>query len=586
MIDRIRALLASLLEEATRTTELAALDNDALDGVHQELRDAYASIRAGEMEGVEATDVETLRSIREAVTLIEAEQGVRAEAASIAAAELAELDAAMTPTEAPTEPETPEGGEPTGDEPPADPAPAEPEAAAEPVVAAPARPARPSLAALAANRPAAAAPVVRPGEFVARPRWQSLDGRTFDQADIALRINEAQGALLSAPAGFADKVVVARVKVDYPEERFISEGDDAVRATQKVEAVTAGSQDPATYEDPEVAALVAAGGFCAPPEPRYDIANVSSADRPVRNGLPRFGASRGAVTFVRSGGLSSITVAGNSRAVSIWDNANDILPASPTTKPYQTFACRSAVTATLQAIVARGRFGNFMGRAFPELVADDVNLMMAAHARLAEVELLDAIIESINVDLTQTGFFGTMRDLRQTFQQAASQMRSTERMATGSRFRALLAREALDMMQQDVFFQTASGELEALRIDEAQVRAILALSGVNVAYAMDTPTGADAFVANADSQNLADYPDNFIVPIFPEGTVAFLDGGQLDLGIVRDSTLNNTNDYEMFVETFEAAAWLGPRALTLTLTTCPNGDSQLPVRVTSVCAGS
>jgi hypothetical protein len=46
--------------------------------------------------------------------------------------------------------------------------------------------------------------------------------------------------------------------------------------------------------------------------------------------------------------------------------------------------------------------------------------------------------------------------------------------------------------------------------------------------------------------------------LFVDGAVQFIDGGRLDLGVVRDSTLDATldatNDYETFVETFETIA--------------------------------
>jgi hypothetical protein len=37
---------------------------------------------------------------------------------------------------------------------------------------------------------------------------------------------------------------------------------------------------------------------------------------------------------------------------------------------------------------------------------------------------------------------------------------------------------------------------------------------------------------------------------FPEGTFLYIDGGTLDLGLVRDSTLNSTNDFQVFGEIF------------------------------------
>jgi hypothetical protein len=61
----------------------------------------------------------------------------------------------------------------------------------------------------------------------------------------------------------------------------------------------------------------------------------------------------------------------------------------------------------------------------------------------------------------------------------------------------------------------------------------------------------------------------------------------LDLGIVRDPELNGTNDFEVFMETFEELAWLDPYAKTLTITTCPNGELQVATDETgALCSGS
>ena len=39
--------------------------------------------------------------------------------------------------------------------------------------------------------------------------------------------------------------------------------------------------------------------------------------------------------------------------------------------------------------------------------------------------------------------------------------------------------------------------------------------------------------------------------LYPQGTFLAMDGGTLDLGIIRDSVLNSTNDFQIFAETFE-----------------------------------
>ncbi len=73
--------------------------------------------------------------------------------------------------------------------------------------------------------------------------------------------------------------------------------------------------------------------------------------------------------------------------------------------------------------------------------------------------------------------------------------------------------------------------------------------------------------------------------LFHEGAFVFLDGGMLDLGVVRDSTLNATNDFETFAETFEAAAFRGVESLWVASPICVNGESQLAVDA-STCVGS
>jgi len=63
--------------------------------------------------------------------------------------------------------------------------------------------------------------------------------------------------------------------------------------------------------------------------------------------------------------------------------------------------------------------------------------------------------------------------------------------------------------------------------------------------------------------------------LFPEGNWYFLDSGGLDLGIVRDSTLNSTNDYQYFYETWEQAFFNGVESQWHTATLNPSGTFSL-----------
>ena len=61
----------------------------------------------------------------------------------------------------------------------------------------------------------------------------------------------------------------------------------------------------------------------------------------------------------------------------------------------------------------------------------------------------------------------------------------------------------------------------------------------------------------------------------------FLDGGVLELGIVRDSVLNAENQFEIFGESFENAANVGIESLWITTDVCPGGAVAAPKDLTA-----
>ena len=69
--------------------------------------------------------------------------------------------------------------------------------------------------------------------------------------------------------------------------------------------------------------------------------------------------------------------------------------------------------------------------------------------------------------------------------------------------------------------------------------------------------------------------------LFVSGTFQFLDGGRLDLGVVRDSILDATNDYETFVEPFEGIAFRGVEVYQVQSTILPTGGSAGSVAASS-----
>jgi hypothetical protein len=112
-------------------------------------------------------------------------------------------------------------------------------------------------------------------------------------------------------------------------------------------------------------------------------------------------------------------------------------------------------------------------------------------------------------------------------------------------------------------------------INRGRATQILRDAGIEPTYYLDAVTGgtSQAF-ADETAGALDDFPDVIQWALYVEGAFIHVDGGSLELGMVRDSTLNSTNDFQMFGETFENVALLGPAqsALWVTSTVCPSGE--------------
>jgi hypothetical protein len=69
--------------------------------------------------------------------------------------------------------------------------------------------------------------------------------------------------------------------------------------------------------------------------------------------------------------------------------------------------------------------------------------------------------------------------------------------------------------------------------------------------------------------------------IHAEGSMIHLDTGEIDLGIIRDSTLTAINKFRNFAESFETVVNVGPEAVALTMTTCPDGTFSNAIDIAS-----
>ena len=362
--------------------------------------------------------------------------------------------------------------------------------------------------------------------------------------EVASLMEKRIHSLRRVNGGDGEQHIVASVTTHFPEERTLTQ--DAESNWEKIQAVTS----------PE--AIVASGGHVAPFETRYEIFGLGSTARPVRDSLARFQADRGGIRFVTPPVLSSY---GN--AVGVWTAANDSAETpDPATKTSLTVTAASENTVATDAVTLQMQFGNLATRAYPELIARHNELGLIQHAREAEQYLLGKIGDA-STAVTTTSLIGFGRDFLVQIGRAAAAYRSRHRMEADAPLRAIVPSWVKDAMAADLALSMPG---DSLLNAYAEVDGYVSARGVNLTASLDQNVyGAQSTGA------LLEFADSFTWYLFSEGTFLFLDGGTLDLGIIRDSSLVGTNDYKMFVETFEGIAKVGIESLAITSTISVNG---------------
>ncbi len=450
------------------------------------------------------------------------------------------------------------------------------------LAAAPGAPRLPSTAAMAASRPRDAAPSVTNVE----PRIERLRDRAWvDIDELCQEFSEAMGTIDEWYGTKPQKVALGRIRrPDFPAERHLGQGDDRAN-NQKLAALLDGAYMPDRWTD----TLVASGGWCSPAMPSYDIPIVAGTHRPVRDYLPGFQADRGQVISITPPALSAVKsssaqVAGS--AVSVWPNSVDVSPGS-TVKPFQTVQCPTNVTTAAEAIVEQLQIGSFVDRGFPELIQTWIGLATAAHARRAEGQLLQAIHNNVTSATTTPQILGSGRDFFPFISQGAARYRWRNRMPHDAKLRLLVPSLIIDHIAADVGRQQPGDGLESFAWGEPEFRAALAAKSINVTLYEDVPDSVSAAVraryeGAQGNTELGELPLTVISYLFHEGAFSMLDAGTLDLGVIRDSTLNSTNDFRYFVEAFEGVIPRVIEAVEITHSLAPLGTA--PALVSDVGA--
>jgi hypothetical protein len=555
-LEKIRA-------EIARINELNASELDALQ---TELGSLFDDVFA------EETTPENLTIVNELSSAIEATMARSEEiAAATAQAEQDKAAAAEVRNRLNGDPEDDKGSEEGDDK--GDGAPADPDAPVEDKT--------PALVAAGAHRSSPRrmrnttsgirpinAESRRTALIAAAPIGGVQSGHTFtDRWELA----EAMSRQLQGmhPAQSHGRVVVASAdfRDAYDPSRRLVKGD-FVGNEKKFDAVVG------------LQALVASGGTCLPGNVDYGLETWATADRPIKAGLAQYQADRGALTY-----RNPPTVAALAGATAVWTEATDANP-DGAVKPVLAITCEGPVTTYVNAIPTRLGFGNLMNQFDPDTIAANTDLAIAAAARIAEIELLTQLQAACTLNIEAGTVLGASRDFFQMLDLVTANFRYTHRLSPTQMLTVILPEWFKNAIRSDRVAEQAhdnAGSEDNFGVSDAWIDDMLSVRHINAIWALDgLPIAGDSsypfqgFNGFTASAVVPVWPTKVVINIYIEGSVQFLDSGLLNLGVVRDATLDETNDYETFLETFEGLAFRGfsGGALQLVFTYAPTGCSR------------
>jgi hypothetical protein len=391
---------------------------------------------------------------------------------------------------------------------------------------------------------------------------------------LAEAFNLKRHALRGTSGGNGEQISIATVRTTYPDERYLSQTDPDGN-TRNLSEATSQTVLVASAQAARARGNLVAAGLCAPINTLYDVPVIGSAARPVRDALTNMGADRGGIKW-----RQHISFGDFAGATGIWTLDMDAAVGTgtpPAPKPCLDVECPEDAEAYVEAVTFCMTFSNVTSRFDAESTAANVQAAQIAHARFAENRLL-AQLAALSTTLTGPTVVSALRDFLLTLDRLAAAHRNFYRLEDNQAFRMVLPRWFRDALRADLMLGAgfASGaDLEAaLAATDARITNWFTQRGVNVTWHLDgrPATTAGAGEVGMANQFYAAWADNGAVPDFPaqvealmwvEGEMIHLDGGTLDLGVVRDSTLNQNNRYKQFSETFEGVAHRGVEAIRL-----------------------
>jgi hypothetical protein len=323
--------------------------------------------------------------------------------------------------------------------------------------------------------------------------------------------------------------------------------------------------------------LVAAGGWCAPSEIRYDFFNIACSSGLID--LPTFGVSRGGIQFPVSPSLADAMLApfgttlSNTSQPWLWTEADDIaaLTGSPT-KPCVRVPCPDFDEERLDCYGICLTAGNLTDEAYPEATQNFLRLLMAAHDHAINARLIALMVAASSAPITITGGAATDAAAPRIFNAAglaAADYRERYGMCLDDVLEIVIPAWVREVIRADLAWKAG---VELFEVTNAQIDSYFMARNVRPQWVDDWQVrGAGQF---GGTTPMTAWPTTVDFLIYAAGTFVHGNGMTLDLGVIRDSVLNETNDFTAaFSEECHLVARVGHESRRYTVPFNVNGST-------------
>jgi hypothetical protein len=293
--------------------------------------------------------------------------------------------------------------------------------------------------------------------------------------------------------------------------------------------------------------------------------------------LPTVGLSRGGVQYPTSPSFGDL--ASDPGIVWTWTEADDIeaVDSSSVFKPCVRVECPTFIDRRADCDGFCVTAGNLVDYAYPELIANWLRLVMAIRAKATNARIIDlmlngggsgdAIAASIAVD--HSGLLGaTTSALLSSIELSAVDYREKFSMCFDAILEVVMPRWAQAVIRADLANRDG---IDVFGVTDGMIADWFNIRGVRVQFVGDWQVRSGTDPGGATPAT--DWPATMDYMIYAPGTFIRGNSMSLDLGVVRDSVLNSTNDHTAaWAEDCYALLKPGHESRVVTVDICGSGE--------------